>query len=211
VLEAAEQMKSLFEAATLKSLGTSEIPDVPDYISLPLPRESIFKQYQESQPNVAYPNLNPSLYGTSFERKRIDYIYNPEKYIPLLKKAGYKVKVIPGDAVSYANELPVRTKTLYLFQPYKNFDDCPGTPEKMSGSMQFVVNVLTSYVNVKEVGGNTSNPLIPSIIQMIGNLYGHRCINAFVPLPPARSFPDQIGEDFEIKHTVCRNIDAGEK
>ena len=205
-LNAHQKLKHIFETATQESNGGREVPEVADYISLPLPKESILKQYEEFQPGVSYPNYSLSLLKTSFTRKRIDYVYNPEKYIPLLAKAGYKVIVIAGDATNCEKELPLRTKTLHLFQPYKQFDDFPGTSNQTSCSMRFVINLLSSYICMREGPGDTANPVMSTMVQMFGDLYSRRCLDSFIPIPNTHPYPaDPTDSEYELKHSVMRN------
>jgi len=180
---AASHLKGIFQSATIKEHGGA-IPEVSDYISLPYPNQTTVEEFQSGKPNVSYPAYDSSLLYADFGKKRIDYIFNPEKYIPLLEKAGYKVKVLPGTLPQYKKVMKVKRRRLLLFQPYKKVQDAPGWYSPAPASMQFVLDHLSRYIYVNELYGKDyqNRHHVLHTIEKLTHLYSLRSLNGFIPL-----------------------------
>lgn len=173
-------LKRIFRDATLVENGVN-ITEVSHYVSIPFPFQTVREQYQRAKPNVAY-NYDLPILFSNFEKKRIDFIYKPEKYIPLLEKAGYKVIVLPGLMSQYKKPPKIKPKTLLLFQPYKKFN--PNYDEGgISNSFQFVLDHLSIYIHQLEHYTEVNKEsIVKYMVRKLGVFYSRKCHNFLIPL-----------------------------
>lgn len=173
---------------------TPHIPKLKPYIPLPLPTQSIVNQYLERYPQVADPTFKPELFQAEFVRKRLDFIWNPKKYADFLKYRGYKVKILQGDAVNSNPPPPFptqkeidATKIVYVFQPYKKFDDFIGSSrQECSYSMKLLLGVSEDILfddNAENIQHkHRKDLLIQRMVNKMGDIYIKKILTEEIPV-----------------------------
>ena len=136
--QACDSIKSIFQEAVVDLTNGQGIPPLPKYQTPSLPCEDVIKTYFDSYPNVAHLADRRKL-GLDFSKHRIDFIFQPHKYNALLRKAGYRVKLIEGDARNC--ETKFKSSVVPLFQPYKSYDESISSEEYESGSISFLFSL----------------------------------------------------------------------
>lgn len=196
---AIKSCQALFEAIANESLGSDvEIPKLKPYIPLPLPTESIVQQYVERYPCVADSSVKPELLKAEFVQKRLDFIWNPKKYVKLLEMKGHKVKIVRGDAINnFPDELKKEVKknnVVLVFQPYKSFDEfVGGCRQDTSVSMRFLLELCEDLIpdlSPDKVGLKCTEPFFQNLVNAVGDMYIKRILNELVPILTRWDPPD---------------------
>lgn len=203
--EAAESCKALFEEILKENLpeGGREIPKIKPYIPLPLPNESVIQQYIERYPAVVDQSIKPDCLKVNFVQKRIDFLWNPKKYVKLLKLRGYDVKIIHGDAINNypieLNEDTQESKVVYVFQPYKSYDEFIGrVREVCSTNMKFLLQLCEDIVPGMSQEKNElkhSEPLIQKLVNGLGDIYIKRVLTELIPVMTRWEEDDESDSD----------------
>ncbi|CAG7725015.1 unnamed protein product [Allacma fusca] len=147
VTDSCNAIKSIFSEICATSETDTGVPPVhvqpqPQIMSTGIPREDVIQAYTRAQQNswlVTKSSLDTLV--QNFAKSRIDYIFDPSKYIPILSKAGYKVKVIAGDARNADTKLCFKGNTIPLFQPYKLYNDF--TSDDTSESLNYLISLYS--------------------------------------------------------------------
>lgn len=176
----------------MKETLTSPVVPLKPYIPLPLPSQSVLEQYLERYPMVADSSVKPELLKADFVKKRIDFVWKPKKYAKLLQLCGYKVRIIQGDAVNnWPEELngPVddKSKLVYVFQPYKSFDEFVGRiRSECSASMKLLLalceDIIVGESPDRHLAKFSRNSMFQKQVNFVGDMYCKRVVAGFIPI-----------------------------
>ncbi|ODM91861.1 TATA box-binding protein-associated factor RNA polymerase I subunit B [Orchesella cincta] len=200
IRECTKLFERMFKESLSSESGQPDIPTVKPYVPLPLPTQSVVDQYLKNYPAVHDPSFKKEFFEADFVKKRIDFIWNPRKYVKLLKSRGYTVKIIKGDAMNNNGqfELPEgvdETKVIPLFQPYKNFDEfVPNNKEEWSHSLKFLLESAEEITSkCLESSGPANTIEFHRMMNWFGDMYIKACLSGLVPLMSR----DDVSEDEE--------------